>query len=282
MRRRYSIKTPNFITWVVSCLNQCSFEKKITVLDEYEMRRVKSPKRWAEIAPMEEIMVVLPKLGFDTAFVGRGSKDRGGVPNIRTFRTFNEDGDIDVVMDEASENQYFCLTSREMMKMQVLYSQLLNGSWYVPNKDFKTLVNVMKSTKGYLFEKNRVDFDYDNMKTIVSIIRNFYLAKPILDLNDNDYTILYFLASNDDVPQQSARIKEIFEHKKSRKVVSQSMKKLFAYEYMERFGSEKAHTAKYTLTHKGWGAIGLSLKEFMKDIKFWDAENIKQNQVEHG
>lgn len=281
MRRRYSLKSPNFITWVVSCVNRCSFEKKSILLDDFEMRRTKSPKRWAEIAPIEEIFIVLVKLGYDTSMIGMSSQKQGAVPNIKTYHDFNENGDIDIVMDEASESQFFCMTSREVMKMQVLYSQILNGSWYVPNKDFKTFVNVMKSTRGYLFEKNRIDFDYDNMKTIINAVHNFYMAKPILDLNETDNTILFYLALHDDKPQESARIKEIFEHKRSRKIVSNSMKKLFAYEYMERFGSEKAHTAKYTLTHKGWGAIGLSLKEFMKDIKFWDAENIKQKQVQH-
>lgn len=249
-------------------------------MDEYEMRRVHAPKRWAEIAPVEEIMIVLAKLGFDTSIVGKGSKDRNLMPNIKSVRVFNDEGGIDEIIDGASDAKYFCMTSREIMKMQVLYSQILNGSWYVPNKDYKTLVKVMKATRGYLFEKNRVDFDYDNMKTIVNVFFNFYMSKPILDLNDTDNTILFFLAANDDMPQQAARIKEIFEHKRSKKVVSQSMKKLYAYEYMERFGSEKAHTAKYTLTHKGWNAIGMSLKEFMRDIKFWDAENIKQKQLD--
>lgn len=259
------------IAWVVSCIGKVNPAMRSVLLDNYESRRIINVKKWAESASVEEIMVIMTKLGFPMTLHGLGQNKQGNFPKVKAVRVFNEEGDIDLLVDGAAENLYFCITSREVMKMQVLYSQVLNGSWFVPNKDFKSFVRVMKETSSHLFEKNLVDFDYDNMKLVIKIFSNFLLSKQILDLNDIDYTILFYLACNDDKPIAHERIADLFAHKQTKGFVSRSLKKLIIYDYVQRYGNNHKKIT-YIINHKGWKAIELALKEFLRDIKFWDLE----------
>lgn len=276
-KRRYSVKTPNFIAWVVSCVGKVKPDLRSVLLDDYELRRIMFTKKWAERAPIEEVMVVLTKLGFPMTLQGMGESAQNNYPTTKIVRRFEEDGSIETIIDTAADKRYFCLTSREVMKMQVLYSQILNGAWFVPNQDYKSFVKVMKQTKGYLFEKNRTDFDYDNMKLVFKIFSNFLLSKQIMDLSEIDYVILFYMAHNDDLPTPTGRIVELFAHKHSKTMVGRSLKKLTSFGHLQRHA--KGKLTQYIITHKGWKTIELCLKEFMRDVKFWDIEESKTKTI---
>ncbi len=62
IKRKYNVKTPNFIEWIISCLGQVTPEMRSVLLDDYEIRCVKAGKKWAQKASVEEILVMLIRI----------------------------------------------------------------------------------------------------------------------------------------------------------------------------------------------------------------------------
>ncbi len=64
LKKKYNIKSEEFIAWVISCIGSAPPNDVLWMLDEHEKVAIQNPLVFARSAPLEEIFVIMNKLGF--------------------------------------------------------------------------------------------------------------------------------------------------------------------------------------------------------------------------
>jgi hypothetical protein len=268
-KRNYGyIKTDHFKTWVVSCIKKTTPEFRKERLDDYEQRRV-SLHTWVNVASMEEIIAIMTKLNYPMMIFGSNLDAKGIFTRRKVKKVFVVEKNINKIIDDAAEDMFFAIAPRELCKMAALYSQILNGAFYVPNRDVKTSMQIIKRGAKGLYGKKVLDEEYDNFNEFIKFVSNFFFSKIDPTLKEIDFAIIFYLAANDDKPMRTEILYEVFGQTQQYHTITRSIIRIKKYGYIDFFGLKKVRKgAQYSLTEKGWTFVGQKLKELLKDINF--------------
>lgn len=268
--RKYNIKDDNFVRYVVSCLKSVAHEDVAWRLDEYERAAIKDKAKWVRNADLDEIIVIMTKLGFPMFLTGLdASVPQKPFPIKAWKRKFVKERDVNGLLSEMAQHKFFVLGGRDAMKAQGLFSQLVNGSLYVPNNDFKNFLKHGMNAEGYSDLKN-VDIAFGAMA-----LQNGYG-----DLDVTDLAILYLCKRYDDMPLAGKAVYEIMEYKRDRDVIQRHIGKLVKYGYLYRHGVKQ--DAMYSLTEKGMLILNKARKAFFENCQFWNQEKPNETFKQNG
>lgn len=260
--RRYRIRTPEMINWVVSCIKLAPHHVKLERLDDYELNAIRQPRSFAKFAPIEEIIVILTRLGYQTALIGFDAQGgmnpkemaKGAIDWVRN-------GDTKQLTAYLAKHKFFSLAGKEILRTQALYSQIIHGNIFVINHDFKTFMKI-----GALRLKDAEQ--YANQRAVDEVIANTFLKNPVDDLTRIELAILFLLRKYDTLPLTLKNIKELLKHTQPIEFLFPIVSKLHQHGYLNKFG--KGHKTSYMLSPKGWLAKEQARKEYFHGVRFSD------------
>lgn len=309
-KRKYYCRTPNFVEYIIACLKRANELDLITALDDYERRSIWNKRQFAENADLEEVHAIMAKIGFPLSIVGfdatqrtlgansevflRGKNGRpfkGGTKQLtdkdflKVTREFQKDKKIDKVIDYAAKHKFFVCAGRDMMRALTLNSQLMNGIFFSPNRDFKSMITLMSKNFDKV-DRNKFNQDYTAMRTVLEIFANVFISKNIAGLNSDDIGFLILLSRNDDAPISLAKITEALAHRRHSQSTYRTALKLKQLGMVELWTGKatkadptptKRH---YTLTAKGWSTLDLILKSYFSGVNLWKGINLKDETIQ--
>lgn len=281
-RREYNyVKTDGFKTWVISCLKKTTPDFRKQRLDDYEIKRVNKLLSWVNRAPMEEVIGIMTKLDFPMFVMGSNMENQGVFGRRKVKKQYGKTKNINLIIDDAATDHFFAIAPREIAKGATMYSQILNGAYYIPNKDVKTSMQLLKKVTRSLFDKSKLDEDYDTFRQFIKFISNFYISKNDYSLTDLDIAIIFYLAVNDDKPLSAHIIYDLFTQHCDEQMVKRSLSRIRRYNYAVWYGKGTFKHTQYTLTEKGWSFIDRKIKQLLSGINFLEIVETESKQ-KHG
>lgn len=253
-RRKYQIRDEAFIRYVVSSIKSIPNNGIKYNLDDYERYAIFRPTQWAREAPMEEILAVCAKLGIKLTLIGMDERNPMQAYEIaKGVREFYRTKDVNALLEIAAKHKFFCMSGSTILKNLGMYSQLVNGDMYVPNKDYAAFMAI-----GLLDGKLTSDLAL----AADEIIGRNYIMNGTENLSSDDLAVLYTIRKHDDMPLGSVSIHSYLTYNRSSQKVKRSLAKLVAGKYIYMYGNK--NNAMYSVAEKGWMVLNQIREEVFK------------------
>lgn len=255
-RRKYNVKDEKMIRHIVECIKSVPKHEIQWRLDDYERNSIRNPLRWAKTASMDELMIVVTKLGFQSTWQMVDERNpMQAYELLRNTKELNDRKKFSEIIELAKNHRYFCLTGREFLKWQSYFSLYAGSTVFKMNGDSARML------------KSALSNNIRNQKSIDNFIYNVLETIEVGDLDLTDLRILFYVRLNDDAPVNTFALYEKF-YTLSPHILNRHLAKLYKYQYLERFGVKKASS--YALTQKAWQALMNAKKQYFNGIRLWD------------